>query len=359
MRSASTWLSRICRNAACRAGDDHRQRVEVDRHAGDANHRARRLRRQHVPDAQHEFLQVKRLGQVLVGADLEPLEPVFRRVQRRHEHDGNRRRALDLPRETKPRAVGQPDVDDRQIPAPDRSCSLASPIVCTHDDEAIALEPLGQRAPERRVVFDEQHPRASGGLRQLQRDGEPAVRAPSTRERRRASAAAAAATRRGRRPCRCSARRMRERPAERSKHLGRRAAPVVGDDPRRRHASGPAASTSTSTDDASPWTTAFCRTFRSTLCTARASARRARVAVHLTATARASRAAVCAIHALHIDGLDEQAAVRLGEVQRVLELELQARARRAAVDRGCGCAPPPADPRAGFRPGAAGSRATS
>ena len=221
------------------------------------------------------------------------------------------------------------------------------------DRQALALQPLGERPAERRVVFDEQHARHHARLRQVERDGE------SRRIRRVAEPQVAvhalrraAARRTGRRPCRSladgcangwpsasktsadaprplSARSgTRHRRARASASTVHRRARRHG---RRRSAGGCAARSK------------------------RAHVRdRARVAFDLTGQlgpvgrrARDARA--------QIDWLDEQAAVRLREVQRVLELELQSDACRAAVARGPDATPPPANPPADFPPAAARS----
>ena len=139
-----------------------RQRVEIDLAPARAHDLGRALRRQHVPHAQDELLEVKRLRQVLVGADLEAFEPVLGRVERRHEHH---RRSVDVRLMCRARPKPEPSGSftstiARSQRAGAQRALRPSAIVCTHVHvELLLLEPLGQRPAERRVVFDEQHAR--------------------------------------------------------------------------------------------------------------------------------------------------------------------------------------------------------
>ena len=88
--ASSTRLSRTCRNIFCRLGASTDIASRSTHEPADAQRSARALPAEHVAHADDELLQVKRLRQILVGADLEAFEAVLGGVERRHEHHGRR-----------------------------------------------------------------------------------------------------------------------------------------------------------------------------------------------------------------------------------------------------------------------------
>ncbi len=139
-------------------GSNNRQRAEVDLPPANAERLGHPLRRQHVPDAEDELLEMKRLRQILVRADLESLQPVLRRVERGHEHHRDQRIAFDAACQTEPRPIRQLDVNDGQVPRTRSQRGLAGRDRLNPGDvQLLLLQPLLQRAAERRVVLDQQN----------------------------------------------------------------------------------------------------------------------------------------------------------------------------------------------------------
>ena len=127
----------------------------------------RRLRRQHMPHAQHELLQVKRLRQVLVGAELEPGQPALGGVQRGHEHDRRASSACGSP--ARGRSPTRRAASRRRWRGPRgrrAAAARARANVSTHSTSRPSLiEPLRERLAQRAIVFDQQdarHQAASG-----------------------------------------------------------------------------------------------------------------------------------------------------------------------------------------------------
>src|SRR5216684_1987185 len=71
---------------------------------------------EHVPDAQQQFAQMKRLGNKLLGANLETFQTMLGGAQRRHEHYRYRRGFFNVARQLKACSVRQTDVENNQVP---------------------------------------------------------------------------------------------------------------------------------------------------------------------------------------------------------------------------------------------------
>ena len=67
------------------------------------------------PDPRHELARAERLGQVVVGAELEPEELVELVVARGQHHDRHRRVAAQLPGDVEAVEAGQAEVEDDEV----------------------------------------------------------------------------------------------------------------------------------------------------------------------------------------------------------------------------------------------------
>ena len=78
-------------------------------------HRRRRGALEDIADPQHQFARLERLGDIIVGADLQALDPGLRLVARRQHDDRHRGRGADEAREIEAGFAGHHDVEDQQI----------------------------------------------------------------------------------------------------------------------------------------------------------------------------------------------------------------------------------------------------
>ena len=227
--SFSTRPSRTCRNDLAAPGDSTDIASKSIARPADAQRSGGRCRASSMAHADDELLQVKRLRQVLVGADLEAFEPALGRVERRHEHHGRRGRPCDLPREAESRSVRQLHVDDRQIPGARRDLGLRladrrahCTLNLSRSSRSASVRPsdASSSTSSTRVIMPRRRQLEHG---RESRSGPPDARTAD----RRSCAARAAARRTARRPCRSSAAAPHERLAERCAALQRRAASVV------------------------------------------------------------------------------------------------------------------------------------
>jgi len=140
--------------------------LEIHPRAADAHdtaHLTRKVRQvlralQAVLDAQQQFAKMKRLGQVVVGAELQAVNPLFRIAVGGEKNDrGLRHGGAQFARQVKSIAVRKPDVEQRELRglgAP----GLARTRGAGGQRHAVAgrLQPLGQRLPDVAFVFHHQ-----------------------------------------------------------------------------------------------------------------------------------------------------------------------------------------------------------
>src|SRR2546422_5643715 len=71
---------------------------------------------EHVPHAQQQLAQVKRLRKKFFRTDFKSFESMLSRAQRSHKHDRQRSILFDVTRQFETRTIRQPDVEYDQIP---------------------------------------------------------------------------------------------------------------------------------------------------------------------------------------------------------------------------------------------------
>ena len=135
-------------------------RAKVDDELPDEEALERGMRApQHGADASEQLLQVERLGDVIVGAELQPLHLVGLLAARRQDDDGHLARLPQHRAQIEAVEVGQRQVEHDQI---GRRCThIADGRLAVRDSvDAIAFEDevVTQHAPEGRVVFDDEDP---------------------------------------------------------------------------------------------------------------------------------------------------------------------------------------------------------
>ena len=89
-------------------------------------HRRRRAALEDIADAQHQLARLERLGDIIVGADLQALDPGFRLVARRQHDDRHRRGGADEAGEIEPGFAGHHHVEDQQSKCRPSSLARAS-----------------------------------------------------------------------------------------------------------------------------------------------------------------------------------------------------------------------------------------
>ena len=78
-------------------------------------HRRRRGALEDIADPQHQFARLERLGDIIVGADLQALDPAFGFMARRQHDDRHRRGGADEAGEIEPGFAGHHHVEDQQV----------------------------------------------------------------------------------------------------------------------------------------------------------------------------------------------------------------------------------------------------
>ena len=128
--------------------------------AGSASTACCSLRRKIGPDAGGQLAQAERLGDVVVGAELEADDLVELRVLGGEHDDGHARLGPDDPADLDPGELGEHEVEQDEVRAlgPEADERLA-PVGRGDDAVALRLERLGERLAQcRLVVHDEDRP---------------------------------------------------------------------------------------------------------------------------------------------------------------------------------------------------------
>ncbi len=112
---------------------------------------------QHRADARQELARIEGLGEIVVGAQLQPDDLVGVVAARRH-HDHRRAPALaDLAREREAVHAGQHQVDQEDVEARSaQGLQRLGGIACHHRRHAVLPQELSEQRGELAVVFDEQ-----------------------------------------------------------------------------------------------------------------------------------------------------------------------------------------------------------
>ena len=123
----------------------------------------RRCPTKHGAHAGHQFPQPVGLGDIVVGAYLEPDDRVDLGGLRRHHHDRHTGAVADLPAHVDARQAGQHDVEEHKVRAAGIEDLEGLEAVAGHlDPEPLALEPDDQRLHEGLLVLDHQDGRLLG-----------------------------------------------------------------------------------------------------------------------------------------------------------------------------------------------------
>ena len=109
------------------------------------------------PDAGGQLAQAERLGDVVVGAELEADDLVELRVLGRQHQDRHARFGPDDPADLDPGQLGQHQVEQDEVRAfgAEREQGLAT-VGGGDDPEAVRLERLGERLAQGRLVVDDE-----------------------------------------------------------------------------------------------------------------------------------------------------------------------------------------------------------
>ena len=126
MRASSTGSPFSVAGALRRVEPDG---ADLDRRVAGAGRRARAP--QHRPDPRDHLAGAERLDDVVVGAELEPDDPVGLLAARREDDDRDARRRAQLAADVEPGAVREPDVEQDEVGAGRPSLARApSATVC-------------------------------------------------------------------------------------------------------------------------------------------------------------------------------------------------------------------------------------
>ncbi|KGC71300.1 hypothetical protein DP56_5938 [Burkholderia pseudomallei] len=147
-----------------RAGARHAARGDVDRELAELHERIRiaRIAARDRAHARGQLGQVERLDQIVVGAGVQPRDPVRDLIERGQDDDGHRRAArAQLAQEIEPTPVGQQQIEQDQIVGRDRDV----PPRVREARDAIGRMPVlldlgADGLAEPRIVFDEKHSHA-------------------------------------------------------------------------------------------------------------------------------------------------------------------------------------------------------
>ena len=141
--------------------------VQVEDAAPEPNLAARGRRRrrapvrphpaQHAADAGQELARVERLGEVVVGPDLEPDHPVDRLAGRGQHHDADATLRPQGAGESEPVLAGHAEVEDHEVDRPLRHhLAHRGTTVRDADREALPRQELAQHLPDLGLVVDHQ-----------------------------------------------------------------------------------------------------------------------------------------------------------------------------------------------------------
>src|SRR5262249_22295661 len=113
---------------------------------------------QHRADARHQFAKLAGLGNVVVGAELEPDHAVDRACGRGQHDDGNVGAALEVADDGKPVFLGHVEVEHHEIGRSAAFDRLAQALaaVAQGDGEAVHLEVIADHLAGRRLVIDDE-----------------------------------------------------------------------------------------------------------------------------------------------------------------------------------------------------------
>ena len=135
-------------------------RGEVDDDLAEGQPVAARARAaEHGADARQQFFQVERLGDVVVGAEVEALQLVGLLRARRQHDDGRLAPFPQEPHQFEAVAAGEHDVEHDEVRgevAGGRDGQV--PVAHALDVEAVVDEVVPQHARQRRIVFNDQDP---------------------------------------------------------------------------------------------------------------------------------------------------------------------------------------------------------
>ena len=122
---------------------------------------------QHRAHPGQQLAHLERLGQVVVGAELEADDAVDRLARGRQHHQADARMRLAQPaRQRQAVLAGHVDVEDgqrRRLHRPPRARAAAASAAVSHG-EAVAAEVLGEQRAQLGLVVDDQHHRAGAAF---------------------------------------------------------------------------------------------------------------------------------------------------------------------------------------------------
>ena len=110
-------------------------------------------------NAGDQFLDVKRFGQVIIRAEVQPFEPLVEFAARRQQDDGQRHFPFaQIAENAQPILARQHDVEDRHVVRP-RGCQRESLVAVMRNlnDEALRLQALADKRGDLLFVFDNQN----------------------------------------------------------------------------------------------------------------------------------------------------------------------------------------------------------
>ena len=112
---------------------------------------------QQVADAQHQFARFERFGEVIVGPEFEPIDPVFRLGHRRQQQHRKPARAVQIACQIETAFARQHHVEHDQIKgkAAELLACLAG-ISCSCDAEPVFREVPAQQCAQASIVVDDQ-----------------------------------------------------------------------------------------------------------------------------------------------------------------------------------------------------------
>ena len=136
-------------------------------------HRRRRGALQNIADAQHQFARFERLCDIVVGADLQALDPGFRLMARGQHDDRHGRGGADEARQVKTAFAGHHHVEDQQVEMQaEQFCARVAGAHCGGDAIAFAGQEARQQIADAPVVVDQkQMRRVVGRVRRASRSG--------------------------------------------------------------------------------------------------------------------------------------------------------------------------------------------
>ena len=127
-------------------------------------HRRRRSALEDIADSQHQLARLERLGDIIVGADLQSLDPALGFMTRRQHDDRHRRGCADEAGEIEPGFTRHHHVEDQEIEM--QAEQLGAGVAGAHrrgDAVAFAAEKARQQAADAAIVVDQQHMRGVVG----------------------------------------------------------------------------------------------------------------------------------------------------------------------------------------------------